>query len=741
MLMLGSCNISKTIPKDDKLYTGAKVVSPGIKINKSIIEELESTIRPKPNSKFLGFFPKLMVNSSLDPNKKKGFVGRMLTKFAEPPVLLSQVSIQDNRKRLTNILFARGYLQSEINPEVKSNDFKAWIVYNIKPGTRYTLRNIIYPSDSSAISKAIDSVATSSKLKKGNYFDFDDLKNERARIDKFLKEQGYFFYIPEYILFRADSLHAGTTDVYLTLIPDMPDNAKKTWQIGDVSIYGNYTQERDSLISKMTGKKEKEFTIIDKQERYRSDLYTRTVLLKEGQLYQKSLQTTTIERLMNLQNFRFVRTVFFPDTMSNILATRIYLTPSKKRTLRFEVSGESKSNNFLGSSVGLKYRNLNLFKGAEIFEAKINYGYDFQVGGNQQSARASNFSGDLSLFVPKLLPAFRIKTRKDSFVPRTAFSLGFEYVKRPELYTLRSFKLSTGYYWKVGKTTDHNLRIININSVEPSNISDSFNNILNSDPQLKASFEKQLIIGSKYQFTYNNTYRERKFNYIADLQFGVSGNIASLLSSAQVDTPGAKMIGGVPIAQFFRSQADLRGYLQINKRTSWANRFIIGAAFAYGNSTVPPYSEQFFIGGSSSLRAFRIRTLGPGSFYSPESVYQANESGEFKVEMNSEIRYDLWKFVKLAAFADAGNIWFFKDAPGKPGSGLSGDVLKEMAVGAGFGLRIDVSVLAVRFDFAIPIRKPWYPEKDRWVFNEIDFGNKAWRNNNIILNIGIGYPF
>lgn len=745
LLLFASCNISKYVPKDDHLYTGAKLVTPGTKIDKQIREEIEKTIRPEPNSNIFGLYPKIGVYDNQKKKEgKKGMFKGMLQKYAEAPVLLSQVSMAENEKRISNVLFARGYLRPDVKHEIKKDSSKkARVIYQIEPGTRYTIRNIIYPSDSSELSQHIRQSSARSGIKSGDFFDFDALKNERERIDNYLKERGYYFYIPEFILFRADSLHEGTTDLYLTLIDEMPAQAKTKWTISDISIYGNYTLEKDSIITQMKGKKDKSFTVVDKKERYRTDLYDRTILLKEGQLYKKSLQTLTIERLMNLQNFRFVRTVFFPDTITKTLRTRVYLTPSKKRTLRMELSGETKSNNFVGSSIALRYRNLNLFRGAEILEAKVSAGYDFQVGGTQQSSQAITFNGDVSLYVPKFIPNLRINTKRNPFVPRTMFTLGAEYITRPDQYTMRSLKLGAGYHWKSGKTKEHDLRILNINSIDPSDITPSFDSILNEDPSLKASFEKQLVIGSKYEFTYNNTYRaKRRFNYIANLQLATSGNIYSALAKTAVDTPGAKQILGVPVAQFLKGQLDLRGYLRLNNRTQWVNRFLIGAVPAFGNSSVAPYSEQFFIGGSSSVRAFRIRTLGPGSYHSDEAVYEANESGEFKLEMNTELRYDLWKFIKLGAFIDAGNIWFFQDAPGKPGSGLEGgDLFGEMAVGAGIGLRFDVNIFSIRFDLAVPLRKPWYPEGERWVFDKMYFGDKEWRNENLVLNIGIGYPF
>jgi outer membrane protein assembly factor BamA len=742
-VLLGGCNVEKYLPKEQDLYKGAAISSGKVKIPGNIRDELEGTLGPKSNSNIFGMYPKLAIYNSMDHTKEpKGFIGKMKKKYAEAPVLLSQVAIEDNKKRLANILFARGYLQPEVKHSVRTKDRKATITYELNPGQRYTIRNLFYPDDTTVISHMIRKDSINTKITRGRYFDFDMLKDERNRIDNHLKDSGFYFFIPEYLIYKADSLHQGTTDLYLSYVKEMPDNAKHQWLIKSVSIYGNYTLEKDSIIRKQEGKKTREFVVVDKQERYRDDLYKRTVLIREGQLYNKSLQNLTIERLMNLQNFRFVRSVYFPDTSGKKeLASHIFLTPAKKRSMRFEISGESKSNNFLGTALSIKYKNLNLFRGAEILEATIGGGYDFQVGGKQQNASAYSVNGDVSLFVPKLLPVFTIKTRKNPVVPRTFFSLGAEYIRRPEQYTLRSLKFATGYYWKLGKSIEHNLRVLQINSISPSDITPYFDSILNQDPTLKASFEKQLVVGPRYQFIYNTTHRaNRRFNYIADLQVGSSGNLLTRLLPADVDTPGAKQIGGVPVSQFLRGQADLRGYLHLSEKLTWVNRLIIGGVYSYGNSVIAPYNEQFAIGGSSSIRAFRLRTLGPGSYYSPEAVFQANEAGEFKLEMNSEWRYHVWKYLNLAVFADAGNIWYFKDAPGKPGSGING-VFSEMAMGGGIGVRLDFSIMALRFDLSFPLRKPWYPEGERWVLDEFNFGNKTWRNDNMILNIGIGYPF
>jgi outer membrane protein assembly factor BamA len=112
-----------------------------------------------------------------------------------------------------------------------------------------------------------------------------------------------------------------------------------------------------------------------------------------------------------------------------------------------------------------------------------------------------------------------------------------------------------------------------------------------------------------------------------------------------------------------------------------------------------------------------------------------------KLELNTELRQKLFSIVHGAIFVDAGNIWLYNDDPGKPGAKFTKNFLKELAVGTGFGLRFDVTILVLRLDLAFPLRKPYLPEGERWVFDDIKFGNAAWRKENLIFNLGIGYPF
>jgi len=743
-----ACSPYKYVPKDDKLYTATHISVMDSKLAKNHREFMKEIAVPKPNAKFLGIRYRLMLfNMFKEPKKPKGLVHTIKRKWGEPPVLLSQARPTLTENKMKDYLFSIGYLQPEVHQQILAKEKTASITYEVTHNTRYTIGKIFYPYDTTRIISLLDSTVRRSLVKKGNFVDLNTFSAERQRIDLFLKNRGYYYFVPEYMLFKLDTLHNGVANVYFKFKPDVPDIAMNPWKIGDITVYGNYNQARDSVYAKMVGKKETNFTVLDNRGTFRTDLYDQAILLRTGQRYNRNTHSLSIERVMNLGSFRFVRMSFNPDPDSakRILNTKIYLTPARRNSVRLELSGNSKSNNFIGSEIAVNYRNVNAFHGAEIFNFKIAAGFDKQVGGQQLNSDAYTLTANADLSIPKVISPikFDIKARRNPFIPRTTFGLGAEYLERRGLYTLRSLKANAGYQWKVGRTMEHNLKVININAITPTDITPAFDSILQNDFALRSSFERQLIIGSRYNFKFNNTFRAAKsFNMAFDLDIANSGNLISLFMHPNPDTIGAKQIFGVPISQYIRVEGNLRGYWRINSGTTLANRIIAGAGWAYGNSFTLPYADQFFIGGSSSLRAFRARTIGPGSYFNPQQQFQANQSGEIKFEVNSELRYSLTKFFKVAAFVDAGNIWLRKDAPDKPGSGLDwGDLLKESAMGVGVGLRLDASVLVVRFDLAMPVRKPWLDPGKRWTFDEIDFGDGNWRKANLILNIGIGYPF
>jgi outer membrane protein assembly factor BamA len=222
----------------------------------------------------------------------------------------------------------------------------------------------------------------------------------------------------------------------------------------------------------------------------------------------------------------------------------------------------------------------------------------------------------------------------------------------------------------------------------------------------------------------------------------LSGNIVGLVTGANVKKGDTVNVLGVPFSQFVRVENEFRHYIKLGGEAQLASRIIAGAGFAYGNSSQMPFIKQFFIGGTNSIRAFRARSIGPGSFRAQENNgILPDQSGDIKLELNTEYRGKIYSIVKGAVFVDAGNIWLRDTDPDRPGVEFSKNFIKELAVGVGAGLRFDLSFLVLRTDLAFPIRKPYLPEGQRWVLDQVSFGNSGWRKENLVFNLAIGYPF
>ncbi len=749
VLLLGlyACSSTKSVPAGDQLYTGAKIKWDGKKPKDySAIESgLEDKISPKPNSSFLGLPIKLWLYNLGKEPKGKGLNYLLREKWGEKPVLFSRV-----KEELTNEIIERytednGYFQSVSKWQKTTNGpKKAGMIYTVTPGTRYTYRNIRVEVDSSGIGKAVAAAQRRTILKTGDIYRLDNIKAERDRIHARLKERGYYYFTPEFMIFEVDTNHNGQVDLFLNIKEETPTEAKIAYRMQNVIVYPGYSIENDSIMRNAKEHDMGTYKVVDPFHLFRDNVFERSVFLREDSIYRLSAHEITLQRLMNLATFRFIKGQFTIGLDSSKLNARFYLTSMPKRSLQFEVTGNSKSNNFVGTVAKITAINRNWLRYANRLEVNLSGGYEWQVGGKTTTQNTNGYTleGEIALSMPQFyVPGFSINP-KSPYVPRTKISVGLERLSRPGLYSLNSFKFQYGYNWRHSRYVDHVLNPISISYVLPGNITTEFQQQLDQDPAMQQSMEKQFIIGSNYTYTFNNQIRNRKNSFFVTLNADVAGNLLGLATKAR-DTVG-KQLFGQTFAQYARLFADARYYNKLSGRLTWANRLFVGYGYPYGNSKSLPFVKQFFIGGSNSLRAFRARTLGPGTYYKTDSSNNyliANEAGDIKLEVNTELRLKLFSVLQAAAFVDAGNIWLQSKTVDKPGANFNiNTVFTETAVGAGLGLRADASILIIRFDLAMPLRKPWLPG-DKWVINDINFGNKTWRQENLVLNIAIGYPF
>lgn len=750
--LFSACRITKNVPENDSLYDGYRISfadsthQPPVKRNADLTTNLGKLVKQNPNSKLFGFRYRLAIyNLWHKPKQQKNIAAGLSSGLVgKPPVLLSSVNTTVINRKMEDYLFSIGHLHPHVRDSVQINNRIAVVHFLVDTGAHYTLRNTVWNTDTSMVAKMIAKDSANTLLQQNAHLRLSDLEAERGRITLFMKDSGYYFFVPENILFKMDTLHNGKADVYVTISNRASHKSLEKWSIGSINVYPNYSLQKDSLLSHTAPVDYKGLLIRDPKKTYTKALLRRIIVLSKNELYDRNLHQLTTERLVNLNVFKFVSLKFVSDSNTNTLNTNIFLTPERRFVVQLEASGNAKSNNFVGSEIAVDVKNRNYLKGAEIYEGKSNFSFDVQVGGRQRSVTNYIRKSELSLQIPKMVVPFAHITFPQSHIlPRTFVAYSLEDVERKDLYSYQSRSVSTGYIWQKSPLTQHKLTVVNINAVKPVGITAAFDSSLQKDAALRASFEKQILLSSSYEYKLTGSLRRNQhFTYASLFSILSSGNLASLFAHRSDSSGGKKELFQLPVSQFVRGEIDLRGYYKINGSLLWANRVITGLAYAFGNSDETPYSYQFFVGGSSSLRAFRARTLGPGSYHTTKTVYEANQAGDIKLEMNTELRWNVSSLFKLATFIDAGNIWLRKEAPGEPGSGFEiKKLLSEMAVGAGVGVRVDLSFFLLRFDLAMPLRKPWYEAGKRWVLNDIDVFDKDWRKENLVLNIGIGYPF
>jgi len=470
----------------------------------------------------------------------------------------------------------------------------------------------------------------------------------------------------------------------------------------------------------------------------RPKVLLKSVFLKKGELYTRKNHDRTLNGLMSLGNYKFVRIKFedFEQKDSVTLNATILMTPFPKYTFSAEIDAVSKSNGYAGPRLQLSLQSRNSFRYAELIKFNLTGSYEAQLG--QADLFSYAYAPQLELSVPGLLLPFKIPGFRNANAFKTTFSLSYNYLKRVNYFDMRTFQIKTGYQWKPAKSQSMELNPIQVSYTSLANQSNMFSALLLANPFLQKSYEEQFIAGGSFTFTYDDQPGSmRKMQHYLRLTAETAGNLFSLLNGKSTT------ILGSTYAQFSKLSIDGRAYYTFADKNKLAFRLFAGAGVPYGNSSVMPYSKQFFSGGPNSVRAFPINSLGPGTYHqndSTESFLQLG--GDIKLEANAEYRFTIYKFLKGAFFLDAGNCWLIKSNDALSIQPFSfSTFMDELAVGAGFGLRMDVSFFILRFDLASPLRKPWLTTANKWVMNQTDLLSATWRRENLILNVAIGYPF
>ena len=747
VVIMGGCTGLGKISEGEYLLTKnsvALVDKKQVVQYKKIKAELEKRLKPKPNGRLLWMRPgPAIYNTVSEPKKERGFKYWLKYKVGRQPVLVDEEICRNVNRTLENYMYHKGYFNARSDYFIDKQRKTAKVIWTVRPGTVYRIDTLIFPEVTDTLTERLNIVRQGTLLSKGIPYSLDLLKSERKRIEEELRNQGFYYFDETFIYFKADTTGGDhTVKLKVTVKHDTPQEAGQIYTIGHSWIAEDYSLENYHPDTITTDK----YSILATSDFMRTKILLNTILLEKGDPYSEEKRSNTLRQLMGLRSYKFVNARFVPSDKDTRKLEGIYmLTPHKKMSLSAELNAVSKSNNFVGPGLRLSFQSRNFFRGAELFSLNVTGRYEQQISGEKKGDVTYEIGVDAKLDIPRKIP-FKLKKKNKPYLPYTNIILGMGIFSRVSLYKFNTFTMQYGYTWQKSEFLMHSLRPMDISVTDLVDVTDDFREFLQENPSIRKSFEEQFIMGLSYSFVLNKLANTNKPQYYVGVRVDPSGNLVGVIGGWLSDNnPGDQVkIFGSPVSQFVRVRTDIRYYFKTGKESRIATRLLAGIGVPYGNSTVMPYIKQFYAGGTNSIRAFRARSLGPGTYAPPDSLKSVlvDQTGDIKLEGNIEFRFPIIKYLKGAFFVDAGNIWLVNADTLRPGSQFKfSRFINELGMGAGFGLRLDFDLMVLRVDVAIPIRKPWLPEGERWVFKDINFADSRWRRDNLMWNISIGYPF
>jgi outer membrane protein insertion porin family len=745
-------------------------------------DNLSKYVIQKPNKRFLFFFPAKLWLYNRKYTRYHNRPDASLPKSVERPAIIDTTLMLRSAQNMKSYMVNQGYFYAQVKDTFTVSHHKAYAKYIIITGENYLINKVNLHIDDTDIARLVSSEMSVSVFQKDKEFIYSLADDERSRLTTLIRNNGYFKFTQENITFKIDTfdktlfknvespfesavnfIAAGKTPkrpyIDIDIIIRMADDttAFHQYTIGTVTVYPDYKTVADLKDTTMIKK-----TISNVDFKFHDDYVHAKVLfehmyLQPGALYSQADFNKTYSKLNELGIFQYVRVDPREDRVThNSLDYSVYLNRTKKYDFVPNMEASSGSTYAFGLSAGANIRNRNFWRGANLLTIGINGGvelsYDDNAGNNflnHFSLLTRYYGINASIDFPKFLAPIAFSLFDNSNLPHTIIGTGENVLERVNYFTLVNTSSNFTYSWRQTQTVTWTISPAFINLIQLPKETDSFKKVLSTNDYLKNSYKENFIEGENISFTYDDINKKRGHNY-SFLKLGVE-EAGGLLGGINQLGVSLNDLYKIHFAQYTKFDFDGRHYFTF-PHSVIAMRLYGGIGVPYGQSTTLPYIKQYFAGGPYSLRGWRIRTLGPGSFYDANNVSNANlidRTGDIKLEYNAEFRFPIAPLfagaVKMngALFFDAGNIWLTRKDTSYAGGDFELKILvQDIAADIGAGTRFDIaSFLTLRIDVAMPVKKPYSPANGGWVFNQIDFYNSTWRSNNIIFNISIGYPF
>lgn len=750
LIATAACSTTGRIPTDEMLYTGLKGIrydnADSVKLPDELKSEIRSAVNVAPNNywKLVGWrypFPLGLWVYNNWPNPPKGFKHWIYEKLVEEPVLVSDVRPEVRTKMLDQLLDNNGYFSGATSYTLNKakNPKKASISYTVYPGQPYPIESMELLPDTSHLYHLIDSFARKdSYLMSGMRYSTDSLSDARIRITNRVRNNGYYFFQPSYIEYLADTVQTpGKVAMRMVLASKIPDFCLRKYSTGHITVNifrANGGGTPDTI-------QYPDITIVQMMpSRLRRRILPECIRFRPGRTFSVRDMNRTQTYLSRLGIFSGIEIEAIPDTASSPdnprLNVQINCTFDKPLEVSVEANATSKSNSYIGPGLIVGVTNRNIFGGGEQLSVKLNGSYEWQTGGGRKGGIFNSYEAGIttSLAVPRLIaPKFVRRSRYQ--LNWTRFQLNADLLNRPHYFRMAQFNMSMSYDWRVTRHIQNTFTPFKLTYTKLMNTTEVFDSIMDANQAVALSFRSQFIPQMMYSFTFDKALdRDNLINW----QFSVqeAGNVFWGIYEL-CGRHGEKELFGTPFSQFIKGTTQVVYNRRLTGDNWLVGRIATGAAHAYGNASQVPYAEQFYVGGANSIRAFTVRSIGPGSYHAPEGTPEDNfdQTGTFKFEANLEYRFPIFGPLHGAVFLDTGNVWLLKDDPQRPGGKLQASTfLRDLALGTGVGLRFDIGMLVLRGDLGIGIHAP-YDTGHGGYYNMPSFGKS------LVFHLAIGYPF
>ncbi|MBR6601666.1 MAG: BamA/TamA family outer membrane protein [Bacteroidaceae bacterium] len=760
VMLLGSCSTVSRLPEGELLYTGTRSIevtdAPDSPLRDKAIAEAKVAFVSPPNNALLGSsryripLPIGLWAYNAFVDDSTGLRRWIFKTFASQPILISTVNPKFRAEVAKNTLRNYGYFGSDVTYHIDTlkSPKKAELSYTMQLGTPIRYGQVEYRGFTASMDSLVRATSAGRLLRQGDQLSYTTLSGERNRLFSLFRQHGYYYFRPDMITILADTtLHKGQAQLRIEPRGALPAYVTRPWHIGHT--YLAVRNEPNELLTDTLSTPFFTYLYTGKHTPIRQALVRSRLRHLRGSTYSPAEQDATQRELNRLGIFNGVSINYIPrDSISKSDTLDVYISTLLEPPYEFslETNFTAKSNDQIGPGAVIGLSRKNLFRMAEVIQLRLKGSYEWQTNRalRREGSVVNSFElgADISMSVPQLLFPGGYHYHYHHPVSTTS-RLYVDWLNRGGFFRMLAFGGNLTYAFSSSDYLTHSVTPFRLTFNTLEKTTHRFDSVMTANPIIGLSFRDQFIPALSYTATYDNSalrdnsipgiYNTSKLT-VSLTSAGAATSLVYAATGHKLSERGKTLLS-TPFAQFIKGSVEACRYYHLPARHTLATRLIAGAVYAYGNSRVAPFSEQFYVGGANDLRAFPLRGIGPGSYHSSGRYAYIDHTGDLKLEANIEWRFPLLAQLNGALFVDAGNVWLLRHDEVRPGAQFRWNTLgRDLALGTGIGLRYNLRILVLRADMGIPIHIPYATGK-RGYYNVPHFGK------GLCFHFAVGYPF